>query len=78
MFVDNPWTEEDSDALEKLLLDNNIKVPPTLRLLRFEQVQQFLCDEGHRDLAANLRTQLNQGKCSKLHVQIKFNDITEL
>ncbi len=51
---------EDSDALEKLLIDNKIEVPPGL--LRFEQIQQLLRDEGHRDLAANLRTQLDEGK----------------
>ncbi len=58
MFAGTPLTEEDSDALEKLLIDNNINV---LRLLRFEQIQQLLRDEGHRDLAANLRTQLDEG-----------------
>ncbi len=61
MFAGTPLTEEDSDALEKLLIDNNINVPPALRLLRFEQIQQLLRDEGHRDLAANLRTQLDEG-----------------
>ena len=62
VFAGTPLTEEDSDALEKLLIDNNINVPPALRLLRFEQIQQLLRDEGHRDLAANLRTQLDEGK----------------
>ncbi len=62
MFAGTPLTEEDSDALEKLLIDNKINVPPALRLLRFEQIQQLLRDEGHRDLAANLRTQLDEGK----------------
>ncbi len=62
VFSGPPLTEEDSDALEKLLVDNKIKVPPALRLLRFEQIQQLLRDEGHRDLAANLRTQLDEGK----------------
>ncbi len=55
-------TDEDSDALKKLLLDNKIKVPPALRLLKFEQIQQLLRDKGHSDLAANLRTQLDEGK----------------
>ncbi|XP_064386915.1 uncharacterized protein LOC135335371 isoform X2 [Halichondria panicea] len=53
-------TDEDSDALKKLLLDNKIKVPPALRLLKFEQIQQLLRDKGHSDLAANLRTQLDE------------------
>ncbi len=62
MFAGTPLTEEDSDALEKLLIDNKINVPPALRLLRFAQIQQLLRDEGHRDLAANLRTQLDEGE----------------
>ena len=62
MFAGIALTDEDSDALEKLLLDNKIKVPPALGLLRFEQIQQLLRDKGHRDLAANLRTQLDEGK----------------
>ncbi len=62
VFAGTPLTDEDSDALEKLLIDNKINVPPALRLLRFEQIQQLLRDEGHRDLAANLRTQLDEGK----------------
>ena len=62
VFSGTPLTEEDSDALEKLLIDNKIEVPPALRLLRFEQIQQLLRDKGHGDLAANLRTQLDEGK----------------
>ncbi len=62
VFAGTSLTEEDSDALEKLLIDNKITVPPALRLLRFEQIQQLLRDKGHGDLAANLRTQLDEGK----------------
>ena len=62
MFADTPLTEEDFDALEKLLLDNKINIPPALRLLRFEQIQQLLRVRGHRSLAADLKTQLDEGK----------------
>ncbi len=62
VFADTPLTEEDFDALEKLLLDNKINIPPALRLLRFEQIQQLLRVRGHRSLAADLKTQLDEGK----------------
>ncbi len=61
MFAGTPLTEEDSDALEKLLIDNNIKgfVLPGERT--YEKVVRNLNELGHEELAANLRPNLDKG-----------------
>ncbi|XP_064385874.1 uncharacterized protein LOC135334561 isoform X3 [Halichondria panicea] len=52
-----PLTEEDSDALEKLLLDNKIFLTGDRR---YETVVHHLRELGHRELAANLRVNLDK------------------
>ncbi len=61
VFAGTPLTEDDCDALEKLLIDNNIELPPGLGQLSFKRLQRLLHDTGHRILAANLRTKLDTG-----------------
>ncbi len=63
VFAGAPLTEDDCDALKQLLTDNKIEVPPALNQLSFEQLQQLIRDTGrdHRVLAANLRTELDEG-----------------
>ena len=51
-------TEEDSDALEKLLLDNKIS---STGERTYETVVHHLCELGHKELAANLRPNLDKG-----------------
>ncbi|XP_064385997.1 uncharacterized protein LOC135334642 isoform X2 [Halichondria panicea] len=52
-----PLTEEDSDALEKLLLDNKISLTGERT---YETVEHHLRELGHRELAANLRGNLDK------------------
>ena len=54
-------TEEDSDALEKLLLDKKIKGFSLTGEKTYEKVVQHLCELGHEELAANFRLKLNKG-----------------
>ncbi|XP_064407245.1 uncharacterized protein LOC135352042 isoform X4 [Halichondria panicea] len=52
-----PLTEEDSDALEKLLLDNKISLTGERT---YETVVHHLRELGHMELAANLRENLDK------------------
>ncbi|XP_064387029.1 uncharacterized protein LOC135335458 [Halichondria panicea] len=52
-----PLTEEDSDALEKLLLDNKISLTGERT---YEAVERHLRELGHEELAANLRANLDK------------------
>ncbi len=54
-------TEEDSDALEKLLIDNNIKGFALTGERTYEKVSHHLHELGHEELAANLRPNLDKG-----------------
>ncbi len=54
-------TEEDSDALEKLLLDKKIKGFSLTGEKTYETVVQHLRELGHEELAANFRLKLNKG-----------------
>ncbi len=55
-----PLTEEDSDALEKLLIDKKIK-GFFLNERTYETVVHHLRELGHEELAANLRPNLDKG-----------------
>ncbi|XP_064407588.1 uncharacterized protein LOC135352329 isoform X2 [Halichondria panicea] len=52
-----PLTEEDSDALEKLLLDNKISLTGERT---YETVEHYLRELGHEKLATNLRANLDK------------------
>ncbi len=54
-------TEEDSDALEKLLIDNNIKGFALTGERTYEKVAHHLHELRHEELAANLRPNLDKG-----------------
>ena len=58
VFAGTPLTEEDSDALEKLLLDNKIK---RFGKRTYEAVERHLRELGHKELADNLRANLDKG-----------------
>ncbi len=58
MFAGTPLTEEDSDALEKLLLDNKISWNGDRT---YETVVRHLHELGYGELAANLRGNLDKG-----------------
>ena len=59
MYAGTPLSEEDSDALHKLLQGAKVKLPPSQ--LTFEKAQQLLREKGHNDLAVNLRARLDEG-----------------
>ena len=59
LIVGTPPSEEDSVALQRLLQKAKVKLPPSQ--LTFERVQQLLLEEGHKDLAINLRAELDKG-----------------
>ena len=59
VHVGTPLSEEDSDALERLLQKAKVKLSPSQ--LTFERVQQLLLEGGHKDLATNLRAELDKG-----------------
>ena len=61
VFSGTPLTEEDSDALEKLLIDNNIKGFGLTGERTYEKVSHHLHQLGHEELAANLRPNLDKG-----------------
>ncbi len=61
VFAGTPLTEEDSDALEKLLIDNNIKGFALTGERTYEKVAYNLHELGHEELAANLRPNLDKG-----------------
>ena len=58
VFAGTPLTEEDSDALEKLLLDNKISLTGERT---YETVKHCLRELGHEKLATNLRANLDKG-----------------
>ena len=58
VFAGTPLTEEDSDALEKLLLDNNISLTGDRT---YKTVVHHLRELGHAELADNLRANLDKG-----------------
>ena len=58
VFAGIPLTEEDSDALEKLLLDNKISLTGERT---YKAVVHHLRELGHWKLAANLRANLDKG-----------------
>ncbi|XP_064397861.1 uncharacterized protein LOC135344563 isoform X2 [Halichondria panicea] len=55
-----PLTEEDSDALEKLLLDNKIKGFALTGERTYQTVVHHLYELGHEELASNLRSNLDK------------------
>ena len=57
--VGTPLSEEDVDALQRLVQKNKVKLPSGL--LTFEKVQQLLLERGLEDLATNLRAELDKG-----------------
>ncbi len=61
VFAGTPLTEEDSDALEKLLIDNKIKGFVLTGERTYEKVVHHLYELGHEELAANLRPNLDKG-----------------
>ncbi len=58
VFTGTPLTEEDSDALKKLLLDKNIALTDERT---YEAVVHHLHELGQGELAANLRANLDKG-----------------
>ncbi len=61
VFAGTPLTEENSDALEKMLLDNKIKGFALTGERTYKAVERHLQELGHRELAANLRANLDKG-----------------
>ncbi len=61
LFAGTPLIKEDSDALEKLLLDNKVKGFTLTGERTYEKVVQHLREQGHEELAANLRPNLDKG-----------------
>ncbi len=61
VFAGTPLTEEDSDALEKLLLDNKIKGFALTGERTYETVVHHLRELKHEELADNLRENLDKG-----------------
>ena len=59
VFAGTSLNEEDSDAFHRLLQDAKIKIPPSQ--LTFKKAQLLLHEEGHKDLATNLRARLDEG-----------------
>ena len=60
MYAATHLSEEDSDALQKLLQTASISL--SSRYITIEKVQQLLFEKGHKDLAINLRARLDEGK----------------
>ena len=57
--VGTPLSEEDSDALQRLVQKTKIELPSSQ--LTFEKLQQLLLERGLEDLATNLRAELDKG-----------------
>ena len=52
-------TEEDSDALHKLLQNTSVRLTASQQTI--EEVQQVLREKGLKELALNLRAKLDKG-----------------
>ncbi len=74
MFAGTPLTEEDSDALEKLLLDNKISLTGERT---YETVVHHLRELGHGKLAANLRANLDKGGYSASSLESRLPQMCE-
>ena len=61
LTADTPLSEEDSDALQRLLLKAKVKL--ARGRISFEKVQQQLISKGLNELATNLREELDKGVC---------------
>ena len=59
LIAGTPLSEEDSDALQRLLQNANVKLSSSQ--LTFEKVQKQLTERGCDELAKNLRQELNKG-----------------
>ena len=59
IYIGTPLTEEDSDALHKLLQNTSVKLTASQQTI--EEVQQLLCEKGLKEFATNLRAKLNKG-----------------
>ena len=57
--VGAPLSEEEVDALQRLVQKTKMKLPSSQ--LTFEKVQQLLRERGLEDLATNLRAELDKG-----------------
>ncbi len=64
VFSGTPFSEKDCDALEKLLLDYKIKGFALTGEKTYEKVVHCLLEQGHEELAANLRQNLDKGGCT--------------
>ncbi len=62
VFAGTPLTEEDSDALQQLLLDNKIEGFALTGERTYEKVVHHLCEQRQEELATNLRRNLDKGK----------------
>ena len=58
-FTGTPLTEEDSDALYKLLQNTSVKLKASQQTI--EEVQQLLHRRGLKELATHLRAKLDKG-----------------
>ena len=58
-YIGTPLSEEESDALHKLLQNTSVKLTASQQTI--EEVQQLLHTKGLKELATNLRAQLNKG-----------------
>ena len=54
-------TEDEYDAMLKLLQDNKVKMAITRKQMTFEKLQKLLREQGHEELAKNLRAKLDTG-----------------
>ena len=61
LTTETPLSEEDSDALQRLLLKAKVKL--ARGRLSFEKVRQQLISKGLNELATNLREELDKGLC---------------
>ena len=61
-YVGTPLSEKDVNALHKLLPTTKVSLPSSQ--LTFERVQHLLAENGHKELALNLRAELDKGLCS--------------
>ena len=57
--IGTPLTEEESDALHKLLQNTSVRLTASQQTI--EDVQQLLREKGLKELASNLRAKLDKG-----------------
>ena len=59
VYIGTPLTEEESDALHKVLQNTSVRLTASQQTI--EEVQQFLREKGLKEVATNLRAKLDKG-----------------